>query len=65
MLPDIERALIDYDLLLPVLLGSAFFSDEGLEGAYFLAAIELNISRSPDNKLLWKVSFSSSYLYTH
>jgi len=47
------------------LLGSAFFSDEGLEGAYFLAAIELNISRSPDNKLLWKVSFSSSYLFTH
>jgi hypothetical protein len=61
LLPDIERALIEYDLLLPVLLGSAFFSDEGLEGAYFLAAIELNLSRTSDNKLLWRVSSSNCH----
>jgi hypothetical protein len=53
--------LIEYDLLLPVLLGSAFFSDEGLEGAYFLAAIELNLSRTSDNKLLWRVSSSNCH----
>jgi hypothetical protein len=56
LLPDIERAMVDYDALLPVLLGSAFFSHEGLEGAYFLAAIELDITRAPDNKLFWRVS---------
>lgn len=55
LLPDVERALIDYDLLLPILLGSAFFSDEGLEGAYFLAAVELDIKKLPDGKLLWPV----------
>jgi hypothetical protein len=61
LLPDIERAMVDYDALLPVLLGSAFFSHEGLEGAYFLAAIELDITRALDGKVLWRVSLLSIY----
>jgi len=56
MLSDIERALVNYDTLLPVLLGSAFFSGEGLEGAYFIAAIQLDITRIAENRLLWRVS---------
>jgi hypothetical protein len=56
LVPDVERASVNYDMLLPILLGSAFFSNEGLEGAYFLAAVELDIIRTPDKKLLWRVS---------
>ncbi|KAF2675342.1 hypothetical protein BT63DRAFT_420545 [Microthyrium microscopicum] len=58
-LSDFERSLIDYDLLLPVLIGSAFFSNEGLQGAYFLAAIELDLSKTPDGKLNWRPNSTS------
>ena len=45
-----------YQMLLPILVGSAFFSNEGLQGAYFLGAIELDVVRTPDGKLNWRVS---------
>jgi hypothetical protein len=33
---------------------SAFFSNEGMQGAYFLGAIDLDLTR-PDGKMSWKV----------
>jgi hypothetical protein len=53
-LSDHYRALLNYDRLLPVLVGSAFFSNEGLQGAYFLGAVDLGVSQMPDGKLHWK-----------
>jgi hypothetical protein len=53
LLSDLERSVVAYDALLPVLLKGAFFGNEGLEGAYFLAAIELDLKKTPDGKLLW------------
>jgi hypothetical protein len=53
ILSDYELSLLDYDLLLPVLVGSAFFSAEGLQGGYFIGAIDLDISQAPDKSLHW------------
>jgi hypothetical protein len=54
LLSDFERSMIDYDLLLPALVGSAFFSNEGLQGAYFLGGVDLDITKGSDGKLSWK-----------
>jgi hypothetical protein len=40
------------------MLRSTFFSNEGMQGAYFLGAIELDISKS-ETKLIWKVRAAS------
>ena len=61
LLSDLERAQIDYDLLLPVLVGSVFFSQEGLQSAYFLALIDLDLIRTPDGKLNWPQQSPSSH----
>lgn len=61
LLSDYERTQLDYNLLLPVLIGSAFFSNEGLQSGYFLGAIDLDISIGTNNQLHWP-SNSSSYL---
>lgn len=53
ILSDYERSHLDYDLLLPVLVGSAFFSAEGLQGGYFIGAIDLDINQAPDKSLHW------------
>ena len=53
LLSDYERGQLNYDLLLPVLVGSAFFSSEGLQAAYFLGGIDLDISQAPDKSLHW------------
>jgi hypothetical protein len=42
-------------MLLPVLIGSAYFSNEGLQGAYFLGAVDLDIVQLSDGKLNWRV----------
>jgi hypothetical protein len=42
-------------LLLPALVGSAFFSNEGLQGAYFLGGVDLDITKTNDGKLNWRV----------
>ncbi|KAE9975101.1 hypothetical protein EG328_003456 [Venturia inaequalis] len=54
------QTLLDYNLLLPVLIGSAFFSNEGLQSAYFLGAIDLDISVGKNNQLHWPMK-SQSY----
>jgi hypothetical protein len=48
--------------LLPVLVGSAFFSNEGLQGAYFLGSVDLGVTQMPDGKLNWK---PDSHSYHH
>ncbi|PSN74667.1 hypothetical protein BS50DRAFT_480896 [Corynespora cassiicola Philippines] len=58
-LPHSERAQIDYDLLLPVLLGTAYFSNEGFQSAYFLGGLDLDVKMRGE-KLDWDVR-SSSY----
>jgi hypothetical protein len=45
-------------MLLPVLIGSAFFSNEGLQGAYFLGAVDLDVASTADGKLNWRVRCS-------
>lgn len=51
---DDERAQIDYDLLLPVLIGTAYFSSEGFQSAYFLGGLDLDISVQ-DDRFGWDV----------
>lgn len=61
LLPDWERAQLDYDLLLPILVGSVFFSPDGLQSAYFLASIDLDLKQAPDGKLDWPLQSTSSH----
>jgi hypothetical protein len=56
-LGDVERANIDYDLLLPVLIGTAYYSNEGFQSAYFLGGLDMDIQSSQSGKLDWSVSF--------
>ncbi|KAF2875067.1 hypothetical protein BDV95DRAFT_486025 [Massariosphaeria phaeospora] len=57
-LGDTERAQIDYDLLLPVLLGTAYFSSEGFQSAYFLGGLNLDV-RVKGEKMDWSARSSS------
>ncbi|KAF2126205.1 hypothetical protein P153DRAFT_347236 [Dothidotthia symphoricarpi CBS 119687] len=59
-LADAERAQIDYDLLLPVLVGTAYYSNEGFQSAYFLGGLDMDVQMSQSGKLVWSVH-SSSY----
>lgn len=58
-LSDAERAHLDYDLLLPVLIGTAYFSNEGFQSAYFMGGLNLDIKMN-GAKLDWDAR-SSSY----
>ena len=53
---DVERAQIDYDLLLPVLIGTAYYSNEGFQSAYFLGGLDLDLRVTSSGKLDWSVS---------
>jgi hypothetical protein len=53
---DVERMQIDYDLLLPVLIGTAFYSNEGFQSAYFLGGLDLDVQTTQSGKLHWSVS---------
>jgi hypothetical protein len=53
-----ERLQLDYDLLLPVLIGTTYFSNEGFQSAYFLGGLELDITRE-GAKLEWSARSSS------
>ncbi|KAJ5287000.1 Pentaxin [Penicillium angulare] len=55
LLSDYERSKINYDILLPVLVRSAFLSAEGLEGGFFLGAIDEDVIEAPGKKFRWKV----------
>ncbi|KAF2112599.1 hypothetical protein BDV96DRAFT_648851 [Lophiotrema nucula] len=57
-IPDSERVQIDYDLLLPVLIGTAYFSTEGFQSAYFLGGLDLDV-RVQGKKLDWPARSSS------
>jgi hypothetical protein len=60
-LSDWERAQLDYELLLPVLVGSAFFSSDGLQSAYFLASIDLDLAHTPEGKIQWPSQSTSAH----
>jgi hypothetical protein len=53
-----ERELVDYDLLLPVLIGTAYFSTEGFQSAYFLGGLDLDV-RMHGKKLDWSARSTS------
>lgn len=64
-LTDGERAQVDYDLLLPVLLGTAYFSTEGFQSAYFLGGLDLDITVQ-GNRFDWNVrQLTSPNLRSH
>jgi hypothetical protein len=50
-----------FQLVLPVLVGSAFFSNEGLGSAYFLAYVNLDIMEVKGGKLSWPSNSSSAH----
>ncbi|KAK3711245.1 hypothetical protein LTR37_009839 [Vermiconidia calcicola] len=52
-LADHERAQLDFDILLPVLMRSVFHSTEGLRSAYFLGAIDFDVHANSRNQLQW------------
>lgn len=45
--------------LLPVLIGSAFFSQEGYMGGYFLAPVDMDTTQVERGRLAWSVRISS------
>lgn len=53
LLSDTERSKINYDLLLPVMIRSIYLSPEGLEGGYFLGAIDKDVVEVPGRKFRW------------
>jgi hypothetical protein len=55
-----ERAQLDYDMLLPVLIGTAYYSNEGFQSAYFLGGLDLDVQVTQSGKLDWSTR-SSSY----
>ncbi|KAJ5527887.1 Pentaxin [Penicillium frequentans] len=54
LLSDLQRTKIDYGRLLPVMVRSAFLSPEGLEGGFFLGAIDEDVVEAPGKKFRWK-----------
>jgi hypothetical protein len=56
---DVERTHIDYDLLLPVLIATAYYSNEGFQSAYFLGGLDLDVRVTQSGKLDWSVSTCS------
>ena len=58
-LADHERAEIDYDALLPVLMRSTLHSDDGLQSGYFLGTIDLDIRPVSNKQFRWPERSSS------
>ena len=56
LLSDLERSKLDYDRLLPIMVRSAFISPEGLEGGYFLGAIDKDVVEAPGKKFRWSAN---------
>ncbi|KAI1917688.1 hypothetical protein LOZ12_001783 [Ophidiomyces ophidiicola] len=59
LISDFERSQIDYDLLVPILVSSTYFSDEGLGSGYFLGAIDRDVRETGGKKFTWPESSSS------
>jgi hypothetical protein len=53
LLSDAHRSKLDYDRLLPIVVRSVFHSPEGLEGGYFLGAIDKDVVEAPGKKFRW------------
>ena len=53
LLPDPERNQLDYDRLLPLMMQTTYLSPEGLEGGYFLGAIDEDLIETPGRHLEW------------
>ncbi|KAI9826352.1 MAG: hypothetical protein M1832_000269 [Thelocarpon impressellum] len=53
LLSETARGTINYDALLPVLMDSVFFSNEGFQSGYFLAAIDADIVQQAGKKFTW------------
>ncbi|KAK2762642.1 hypothetical protein FQN54_000815 [Arachnomyces sp. PD_36] len=53
LLSDFERAQIDYDLLLPILVEATAFSQEGLEGGYFLGTVDRDVKEVSGKRFKW------------
>ncbi|TKA65167.1 hypothetical protein B0A55_09667 [Friedmanniomyces simplex] len=52
-LPDHERARLDYESLLPVLMRSTLHSSEGLRSAYFLGAVDADVRAASESRFQW------------
>ncbi|KAL5003426.1 hypothetical protein BDV10DRAFT_45376 [Aspergillus recurvatus] len=53
LLSDAERARLDYDRLLPVMVQTTYFSPEGFESAYFLGSVDQDIVQTPSKRFAW------------
>lgn len=53
---DVEKMHLDYDMLLPVLIATAYYSNEGFQSAYFLGGLDLDVRRTQSGRLGWSVS---------
>lgn len=63
LLSDSRRSQLDYDHLLPVLVRATYFSEEGLEGGYFISAIDGDVVEVPGKKFKWSEQ-SPTYIHT-
>ncbi|KAH8696003.1 putative peroxisomal membrane protein Pex17 [Talaromyces proteolyticus] len=62
LLSDHHRSQIDYNRLLPLMLHSTFFANEGLDRAYFVGTSDRDILEGNDKKFGWP---STSMTYQH
>lgn len=53
LLSDSERANLDYNRLLPVMVQTTYSSPEGLQGGYFLGAIDKDIIEAQGRRFKW------------
>lgn len=60
LLSDADRAKLDYDHLLPVLIGTSYFSSEGFQSAYFLGSIAVDTKEAAGGILSWSSSSQSA-----
>ena len=60
LLSDIHRLQLDYNMLLPVLFDTIFFSREGLEQGYWLGIIDQDVRPGPSQKFNWSTRSPSA-----
>lgn len=59
-LSDYERARVDYDRILPLLMRATFHSSEGLRSAYFLGAVDMDVRPISASQFQWSERSQSS-----
>ncbi|EER45860.1 peroxisomal membrane protein Pex17 [Histoplasma capsulatum H143] len=62
LLADSEKSRLDYNIVLPLLVDTAFFSPAGFESGYFLGAIDRDIRETPSKKFEWQAQ-SPTFLH--